>query len=83
MRDAPYWWDWELVMSPHVVKRMASRDISELDIRDMAERADGWSFDPYPGRVRLHTTMNGRAWRIVVEPQENIEAIEVVTTFAV
>ncbi len=36
----PEWWDWELELSPHLLKRMADRGFSELDLRAMLDRQE-------------------------------------------
>ena len=28
----PHWWDWELDLTPHLLKRMEDRDFNELDL---------------------------------------------------
>lgn len=31
----PAWWDWELELRSHILKRMVDRDFSEFDLRNM------------------------------------------------
>jgi hypothetical protein len=31
----PGWWDWELELSPHLLKRMTDRRFTEIDLRRM------------------------------------------------
>jgi hypothetical protein len=38
----PGWWDWELELSPHLLKRMTDRRFTEIDLRRMLERASGY-----------------------------------------
>ncbi len=35
----PEWWDWELELSPHLLKRMEDRQFNEVDLRTMLHRA--------------------------------------------
>jgi hypothetical protein len=39
MGDWPDWWEWELEISPHILKRMVDRSFSETDLRLMLEAA--------------------------------------------
>lgn len=32
-RPFPDWWDWQLDLTPHLLKRMDDRDFNELDLR--------------------------------------------------
>jgi hypothetical protein len=31
----PVWWDWELELTPHGLKRMLDREFTEVDLRKM------------------------------------------------
>jgi hypothetical protein len=33
--ECPDWWDWELELSPHLLKRMTDRRFTEIDLRRM------------------------------------------------
>jgi hypothetical protein len=46
----PAWWEWELELSPHLLKRMIDRDFTELDLRKMLEKARGYRPDIIDGR---------------------------------
>ena len=35
----PDWWDWELELTPHLLKRMIDREFSEVDLRIMLANA--------------------------------------------
>jgi hypothetical protein len=41
-RKWPDWWEWEPELSPHLLKRMADRRFTEVDLREMLEKAEGW-----------------------------------------
>ena len=38
-QDLPAWWNWELELTLHVLKRMEDRDFNEVDLRMMLEHA--------------------------------------------
>jgi len=38
-RRWPEWWDWELELIPHLLKRREDRRFSEVDLRSMLSRA--------------------------------------------
>ena len=40
----PPWWEWELELTPHLLKRMVDRGFTELDLREMLE--DATNCDP-------------------------------------
>ena len=44
-RGWPAWWDWEIELSPHLLKRMVDRRFTEVDLRRMLERATGYRED--------------------------------------
>ena len=46
----PTWWDWELELSPHLLKRMVDRDFSEIEVRRMLSGASGFRPDVVPDR---------------------------------
>ena len=50
MNEWPDWWDRELELSPHALKRMAERDFTELDVRRMLDVATGVRPDLEPSR---------------------------------
>jgi hypothetical protein len=62
---------------------MSDRHFSEVDLRAMLQRADGWSADPAPGRFRIETAFNGTHWRVIVEPDHSTRRLHVVTAFEV
>jgi hypothetical protein len=48
--SGPIWWEWGLDLSPHLLKRMADRRFTEIDLRRMLERASGHRRDVVEGR---------------------------------
>ena len=64
----PGWWDWELELSPHLVKRMLDRSFSEVDLRVMLEQPRDYRPDIMDGRWVIVTTYRGQSWEVIVEP---------------
>ncbi len=81
MPQWPMWWEWELELLPHVLKRMVDRSFTETDLRDMLERAHGYRPDQMTGRFAVDTTHVGQAWVVIVEPDEVDELLVVVTAY--
>lgn len=78
----PEWWAWELELTPHLAKRMEDRDFTEVDLRDMLERASGLHEDVVEGRYVIEARFRGRAWEVIVEPDVAEELLVVVTAYA-
>jgi hypothetical protein len=38
----PEWWEWELELTPHLLKRMVDRQFDEVDLRTML--ADAYDY---------------------------------------
>ena len=82
-RGWPDWWDWELELSPHLLKRMFERRFTEIDLRLMLERASGRREDVFEGRWIIETRHRGRAWEVIVEPDRERQLLVVVTAYPV
>ena len=82
-RGWPGWWDWELELSPHLLKRMTDRRFTEIDLRRMLERASGYREDVVEGRWIIETRHRGRAWEVIVEPDGERQLLVVVTAYPV
>ena len=48
--DWPGWWEWELELTSHLLKRMVDRHFSEVDLRGMIETATGLREEEEVGR---------------------------------
>ena len=83
MTEWPDWWSWELELSPHLLKRMVDRSFSETDLRQMLEDAEGFHANHEEGRWAIETERDGRAWEIIVEPDEQEQILVVVTAYPV
>jgi hypothetical protein len=79
----PDWWDWELELTPHVEKRMEDRGFNEVELRGMLEQARGFRPDVVEGRFVVDARLRGRAWEVVVEPDEVEHLLVVVTAYGV
>lgn len=77
----PKWWEWELELVPHVLKRMADRDFTEIDLRLMLERTTSWRPDVIPGRFVIETRHGDRPWEVIVEPDDEDQLLVVVTAY--
>lgn len=49
-QDSPEWWNWELELTPHLLKRMEDRDFNQVDLRKLLEHAQGHRPDIVEGR---------------------------------
>jgi hypothetical protein len=79
----PAWWDWELELTPHVLKRMVDREFTELDLRQMLEDASSLRPDVEEGRWVVTARHRRRAWEIVVEPDSAERVLVVITAYPV
>jgi hypothetical protein len=79
----PAWWDWELELTPHVLKRMVDREFTEVDLRQMLEDASSIRHDVEEGRWLIASRHRGRPWEIVVEPDEAERVLVVITAYPV
>lgn len=82
-RDWPDWWDWELELSPHLLKRMLDRRFTEVDLRRMLADAQDVRPDVAPGRWVAATRFRRRLWEIVLEPDSRANVLVVVTAYPV
>ena len=81
--DWPEWWHWELKLTDHVFLRMIERGFSETNLRTMLEQADDLEADPDSGRWLVLTKWEGQLWEIVVEPNEALQRLVIVTAYVV
>ena len=79
----PSWWDWELELTPHLEKRMGDRDFTEVDLRRMLEVATSVDPDTVDDRFVVDTVHRGAPWHIIVEPDNELQCIVVVTAYRV
>lgn len=79
----PVWWDWEIELSVHVLKRMVERRFSEVDLRRMMDSALNCYRARQAGRWIVEARHGRRSWRIILEPDLERELIVVVTAYPV
>jgi hypothetical protein len=79
----PAWWDWELELSSHILKRMVDRGFSEVDLRSMMSVAMNLREDHEPGRWVVETSRDARRWEVIVEPDSAEELLVVITAYPV
>ena len=77
----PGWWRWELELSPHLLKRMADRGFTELDLRGMLNRAARYRPDTVAGRWVIFARHRRRDWEVIVEPDPDVRLLVVVTAY--
>lgn len=83
MREWPEWWNYELVLSPHMIERMQDRKFSELDLRTMLNDAQGYHPSVVSGRFLIESRRARQRWEIVVEPDEFERTLIVITAYGV
>lgn len=79
----PEWWSWELEMTPHLEKRMEDRSFTEVDLREMLERAHGYRPDAEEGRWVIEARHRRKRWDVIVEPDPTEALLVVVTAYPV
>lgn len=78
--ERPDWWDWELELTPHLLKRRVDRGFNEADARTMLEDAQN-ILPQGNGRFRVETALEGKSWIAVVEPDSGDRVILVITAY--
>ena len=77
----PGWWEWELELSPHLLKRMLDRRFTEIDVRRMLHVSTRLRRDIEPGRWVAITRLRGARWEVIVEPDQDAEMLVVITAY--
>jgi hypothetical protein len=78
----PEWWDWELELSSHLLKRMEDRGFNELDVRQMLSTASGLRQDIVSDRWVIETRHRRKAWEVIVEPDRDAQLLIVITAYS-
>lgn len=81
MKRRPGWWAWDLEISPHMIKRMADRDFTELDLRAMLQSATRIRRGIEPGRWIVSARLRRRRWDVIVEPDRELERLVAITAY--
>jgi hypothetical protein len=82
-RRWPLWWDWDLGLSSHLLKRMVDRDFTEVDLRRMLEYVSGLREDNVEGRWVIESRHRGRSWEVIVEPDSDVQLLVVITAYPI
>ena len=78
--ELPDWWNWELELTPHLLKRMVDRGFNEADVRAMLD--DVVNIVPQGNeRFRVEAALEGKSWIVILEPDPGDEAILVITAY--
>ncbi|NUM56326.1 MAG: DUF4258 domain-containing protein [Candidatus Hydrogenedentes bacterium] len=83
MKHLPEWWEWELEITPHALKRMDDREFTELELRAMLEHALRLRRGETEGRWIIETRHRRHLWEVVVEPDMDARLLVVVTAYPV
>ncbi len=79
----PAWWAWELEITPHVERRMEDRSFTEVELREMLQRASRLREDVVEGRWVAETRRGAARWEVIVEPDAEERRIVVITAYPV
>jgi hypothetical protein len=82
-RRWPEWWQWELELSPHLLKRMVDRRFTEVDLRRMLKVAQRYRKDVVVNRWVVVTRHRRRRREIIVEPDWDARLLVVVAAYPV
>jgi hypothetical protein len=78
----PQWWEWELELTPHLLKRMIDRGFNEVDIRHMLDEADDYRPSASEGRFVITCSFQHQDWEVVVEPDQVVQRLLVITAYS-
>lgn len=81
--DRPTWWHWGFHLSPHLLKRMGERRLTETELRIMLEDSTGYDADVEVGRWIIEARHRAVPWEVVVEPDDTLRIVVVVTAYPV
>lgn len=81
--DWPEWWEWELELTSHVLKRMVDRGFSEADLRSMMASAVGLRADDGTARWVVQTSHHSQPWEVIVELDPDAHLLVVITRYCV
>jgi hypothetical protein len=82
-RSRPFWWEWEFVLSDHILDRMADRGFTEIDLRAMLGGDIQMGHDIVPGRWLVHARLRTRPWEVIIEPIHDERIVLVITAYPV
>lgn len=79
--ERPAWLAWDIELSSHLLKRMADRGFTEVELRHMLEHVSVVHRDVMPGRWVVVGRLRRTRWQVIVEPDEDLQVLVVVTAF--
>ena len=77
----PTWWEWELELTPHLLKRMVDRRFTEVELRAMLQTARGHREDIVEGRYVISCRHRRRPWHVIIEPDATVQRLVVITAY--
>ena len=82
-REWPFWWEWDLGLTSHLLKRMVDREFTEVDLRRMLEHGTALREDVVEGRWVVETWHERHPWEVIVEPDHEVQLMIVITAYPV
>jgi hypothetical protein len=79
--EFPQWWNWELEITSHLLKRMENRNLTEIDLRGLLETASSYWNDIEEGRFVIVSRFKNKDWEIIVEPDHFEKIVVVITAY--
>lgn len=80
-KEMPPWWEWELEMTSHLLKRMVDRGFNEVKLREMLHNPEALREDIESGRYVVQTRLRHVAWEVIVEPDAENQLLVVITAY--
>ncbi|MSQ85090.1 MAG: hypothetical protein EXR77_19815 [Myxococcales bacterium] len=78
----PPWWSWPRTVSDHIERRMLDRGFTHLQLHAMLAHARHIRPSTTDGRFVVDCSLRGRQWRVVLEPQPELQQVVIVTAFS-
>ena len=76
----PEWWEWEIELTSHLLRRMIDLGFSETDLRTMLTNAYDLNLQPH-GTYEVRTVLEGRQWAVIVAPDRKEQRLLVISAF--
>ncbi|NOY27471.1 MAG: hypothetical protein GXP62_16520 [Oligoflexia bacterium] len=80
-RSWPAWWDWDLELTSHLLKRMVDRGFNEVALRAMLDAATEFREDLVEDRWVIEVRHRKRSWEVIVEPDVELKLLVVITAY--
>lgn len=79
----PQWLDWELVLTSHVLRRMAERGLTEVELRTIVEAPASITPAADPSRFEITGRIDQDRWLVVVDADPVAEVLIAVTAYPI